>query len=89
MTIYKSDLSDKIKWDFFQIVAMQYNCVAAPTGLKQKAWWKGWMGTTQAILNKSWKQHPTKLQLFSYLPLVLQTVQVRLGRHAGEVGTKS
>ena len=35
----------------------------------------------RAILNKSWRQHPTKQQL--YLPLITKTIQVRLTRHAG------
>ena len=30
-----------------------------------------------AVLNKSWKQHSTKKQLFGNLPPILQTVQVR------------
>ena len=37
----------------------------------------------QAILNKSWRQHPTKLQLYSHLPLIMKTIQVRRTRHAG------
>ena len=37
----------------------------------------------QAILNKSWMQHPTKLQLYSYLPPIMKPIQVRLTRHAG------
>ena len=35
-----------------------------------------------AILNKSWKQHPTKQQLYSLLPPILKTIQVRRTRHA-------
>ena len=27
-----------------------------------------------AVLNKSWKQHPTKQQLYSYLPPISQTI---------------
>ena len=42
-----------------------------------------------AVLNKSWKQHPTKQQLYGYLPLTSQTIQVRKARHAGEVRTNS
>ena len=36
----------------------------------------------QAILNKSWRQHPTKQQLYGHLPLILKTIQVRQTRHA-------
>ena len=35
------------------------------------------------ILNKSWRQHPTRHQLYGQLPLVLKTIQVRRTRHAG------
>ena len=36
------------------------------------------------ILNKSWKQHPIKLQLYDLLPLVIsKAVQERQTRHAG------
>ena len=37
----------------------------------------------QVILNKSWRQHPTKQQLYGYLPLIMKTIQVRRTRHAG------
>ena len=36
-----------------------------------------------AILNKSWRQHPTKQQLYGHLPPITKTIQVRLTRHAG------
>ena len=37
----------------------------------------------QAILNKSWRQHPTKQQLYGHLPPITKTIQVRQTRHAG------
>ena len=37
----------------------------------------------RAILNKSWRQHPTKLQLYGYQPPVTKTIQIRRTRHAG------
>ena len=37
----------------------------------------------RAILNKSWKQHPTKHQLYGHLPPITKTIQVRQTRHAG------
>ena len=37
----------------------------------------------RAILNKSWRQHPTKHQLYDYLPPITKTIQVRRTRHAG------
>ena len=37
----------------------------------------------RAILNKSWRQHSIRHQLYSQLPPVTKTIQVRLTRHAG------
>ena len=37
----------------------------------------------QAILNKSWRQHPTKQQLYGHLPPITKTIKVRRTRHAG------
>ena len=37
----------------------------------------------QAILNKSWSQHPTKPQLNSQLPPITKTIKVRWTRHEG------
>ena len=35
----------------------------------------------QAILNKSWRQHPTKQQLYGHLPPITKIIQVRRTRH--------
>ena len=37
----------------------------------------------RAILNKSWRQHPTRHQLYGHLPPIKKTIQVRRIRHAG------
>ena len=37
----------------------------------------------RAIFNKSWRQHPTKHQLYGHLPLITKTIEVRRTRHAG------
>ena len=34
-------------------------------------------------MNKSWRQHPTRHQLFGHLPPITKTIQVRRARHAG------
>ena len=34
-------------------------------------------------LNKSWRQHPTRHQLYGHLPPITKTFQVRRTRHAG------
>ena len=36
----------------------------------------------RAILNKSWRQHPTRHQLYGHLPPITKTIQVRRTRHA-------
>ena len=36
-----------------------------------------------AILNKSWRQHPTRHQLYGHLPPITKTIQVRRTRHTG------
>ena len=37
----------------------------------------------RAILKWSWRQHPTKQQLYGHLPPITKTIQVRWTRHAG------
>ena len=37
----------------------------------------------RAMLNKPWRQHPTKLQLYGHLPSITKTIKVRRTRHAG------
>ena len=37
----------------------------------------------RAILNKSWRQHPTQQQLYGHLTPITKTIQVRRSRHAG------
>ena len=37
----------------------------------------------RAILNKSWRQHPTRHQLYGHLPPITKTIQDRRTRHAG------
>ena len=37
----------------------------------------------RAILNKSWRQHPTRHQLYGHLPPITKTIQVRWTRHVG------
>ena len=37
----------------------------------------------RAISNKSWRQHPTRHQLYGHLPPITKSIQVRRTRHAG------
>ena len=40
------------------------------------------LATTQ-VLNKSWRQYPTRHQLYGHLPPITKTIQVRRTRQAG------
>ena len=40
----------------------------------------------RSILNKSWRQHPTRHQLYGHLPPITKTIQVRRTRHADTAG---
>ena len=40
-------------------------------------------GMLRAVLNKYWRQHPTKPQLYDHLPAITKTIKVRRTRHAG------
>ena len=37
----------------------------------------------RAIFNKSWRQNPTKQQLYGHLPPITKTIKVRWTRHTG------
>ena len=37
----------------------------------------------RAILNKSWRQHPIRHQVYGHLPPITKTIQVKRTRHAG------
>ena len=37
----------------------------------------------RVILNKSWRQHPTKQQLYGHLLPITKTIKVRRTRHSG------
>ena len=70
--IWKSDLSNEIRWDFFQAVVVSVLLYGCTTWTLTKCIEKKLDGNCtrmlRAILNKSWKQQPTKQQLYSHLP---------------------
>ena len=84
--IWKSDLTDKMKCSFFQTAVVSillYGCTTwtLTKHIEKKLdsnftrmWW--------AILNKSWRQHSTKQQLYGHLPPITKTIQLRQTRHA-------
>ena len=85
--IWKSDLSDKIKYNFFQAVVVSIQLYGCTIWALIKCIEKKLDGNSsrmlQAILNKSWKQHPMKQQLYGHLPLISKIIQIRWTRHTG------
>ena len=85
--ICKSDLTDKMKRSFFQAVVVSillYGCITRTlTKRLKKKLDDNYTRMLRAILNKSWRQHPTKHQLYGHLPPITKTIQVRRTRHAG------
>ena len=85
--IWKSDLTDKMKRSFFQaafISILLYGCTSwALTKRLEKKLEGNYTRMLRAILNKSWRWHPTKHQLYGHLPPITKTIQVRQTRHAG------
>ena len=85
--IWKSDLTDKIKRSFFQAAVVSkllYGCTTwTLTKRMEKKHDSNYTRMLRAILNNSWRQHPTKQQLYGYLPAITKTIQVKRSRHAG------
>ena len=91
--IWKSDLTDKMKRSFFQAAVASILLYGCTTWTLTK-----WLGKKldgnytrmlRATLNKSWRQHPTRHQMYGHLPPITKTIQLRRTRHAGETGTNS
>ena len=85
--IWKSDLIDKMKRRFFKQRSYRYCYMECTTWTLTKRQEKKIDGNytrmLRAILNKSWRQHPTKQQLYGHLPPITKTIQVRRTRNAG------
>ena len=85
--IWKSDLTDKTKRSFFQATVVSillYGCTTRTlTKRLEKKLNGNYKRMLRAILNKSWRQHPTIHQLYGHLPPITKTLQVRRTRHAG------
>ena len=78
--IWKSDLTNKIKCSFFQAAVMLillYGCTWTLTKCMEKKLDSNYTRMLLAILIKSWRQHPTKQQLYGHLPPIMKTIQVR------------
>ena len=85
--IWKSYLTDKMKHSFFQTVVvsiMLYGCTTWTLTKRMEKKLDGkYTKMLRAILNKSWRQHPTKQHLYGHQPLITKTIKIRRTRHAG------
>ena len=76
-----------MKRSFFQAAVVSillYGCTTwTLTKRLEKKLDSNYTGMLRAILNKSWRQHPTRHQLYGHLPPITKTIQVRRTRHAG------
>ena len=85
--IWKSDLTDKMKRSFFQAAVVSillYGCTFwTLTKRLEKKLDGNYTRMLRAIWNKSWRQHPTRHQLYGLLPLITKPIQARRTRHAG------
>ena len=85
--IWKSDLTDKTKHSFFQAAVVSVLLYGCTTWTLSKQLEKKLNGNytrmLRVILNKSWRQQPTKHQLYGHLTPITKTIKVILTRHAG------
>ena len=79
--IWKSDLTDKMKRSFFQaavVLILLYGCTTWTLTKRLKEKLDGnYTRMLRAILNKSWRQHATRHQLYGHLSSITKTIQVR------------
>ena len=76
-----------MKCSFFQatvVSILQYGCTTwTLTKRLEKKLDGNYTRMLRTILNKSWRQHPTRHQLYGHLPPITKTIQVKRTRHAG------
>ena len=76
-----------MKRSFFQAAVtsiLLYGCTTwTLTKRREKKLDGNYTRMLRAILNKSWRQHPTRHQLYGHLPPITKTIQVRRAWHAG------
>ena len=84
---WKSDLTDKIKRSFYKAAVVSillYGCTTRTlTKHMEEKLYSNYARLLWAILNKFWRQHLTKQQLFGHRPAITKTIQVRRTRYAG------
>ena len=83
----KSDLSEKIKHNFFPAVVVSVLCYGCTTLMLTKRIEKKLDGNftrmLRAILSKSSKYRPTTQLLYGHQPPISKTIQIKRTRHAG------
>ena len=91
--IWKSDLTDKMKRSFFQAAVtsiLPYGCTTwTLTKRLEKKLDGNYTRILRAILNKSWRQHPTRHQLYGHLPPIQVIDEPDMQDTAGEARTNS
>ena len=85
--IWKSNLTDKMKRSFFQAAIesiLLYGCTTWTLTKRLKKKLDGnYTRMLRAILNKSWRQHLTKYQVYGHLSPIMKNIQVRRTRFGG------
>ena len=79
--VWKSDLIDKMKCGFFQAAVVSillYGCTTWTLRKRlEKKLESNYTRMLRAILNKFWRQNPTRHQLYGHLPPISKTIQAR------------
>ena len=87
LVILKSGLTDKIKRSFFQVTVMSILLYGCTTWMLTKHMEKKLDGNNtrmlQAVLNKSWRQHPKNNSCLATYHPSWKTIQVKWTKHAG------
>ena len=80
-------LTDKIKRSFIQAAVVSILLYGCTTWTLTKRLDKKLNGNytrmLRSILNKSWRQYPTRHKLYGHLPPITKTIQARRTRHTG------
>ena len=83
---FQSELTNKVKLIFFQATVVSilvYGCTTwTPPKRMEKKLDSNYTRMLLAILNKSWRQHFTKQQLYGHLAPITKIIKVRRTRHA-------
>ena len=87
LTRIACEMGGKLKRKFFQAVVVSVLLYGCTTWTLTKRLENKLDGSCtrilRAVLNKTWKQHPTRKQLYGHLPRISQAIRVRRTKHAG------